>query len=91
MKNLLAIILVFFISAVEAQDAVIPVKVLNSSKAGPEQYLGADSYGWQYTVLDNELRKEKEGQMLKFKAISTVPIYRTLYRLFCFTGNSILL
>jgi len=59
-----------------AQDAVIPVTLLNSSKAGPERYLGADSYGWRYTVLDNELRKEKDGRTLKFKALSLGDIYR---------------
>ena len=73
---MLSILMLFIITATMAQDAVIPVKLFNSSKAGPEQYLGADSYGWQYTVLDNELRKEKDGQVLKFKALSLGNIYR---------------
>lgn len=76
MKKLASILLFLIAASAIAQDAIIPVKLLNSSKAGPERYLGADSYGWQYTVLDNELRKEKDGRALKFKALSLGDIYR---------------
>ncbi|WP_294822726.1 hypothetical protein [uncultured Flavobacterium sp.] len=76
MKNFVCFVLLAITGIATAQDAMIPVKLLNSSKAGPEHYIGTDSYGWQYTVLDNELRKEKNGRMLKFKALSLGNIYR---------------
>ncbi len=76
MKKLFSFIILFIITAAVAQDASIPVKLLSNVEAGPERYLGADSYGWQYTVLDSELRKEKDGQILKYKALSLGDIYR---------------
>lgn len=68
MKNLLPFIL--FISFFAAGQELIPVKMLSSAPSGPERYLGSDAFGWHYTTKDNEFRKEKDGQILKFKALS---------------------
>ncbi len=76
MKKLFSIVALLVLTTAIAQEVAIPVKLMSSAKAGPERYMGSDSYGWQYTVLDNEFRKEKDGRMLKYKALSLGEIYR---------------
>jgi hypothetical protein len=76
MKKLFFLIALFFAVPLLAQEGIIPVKFMSSAKSGPERYIGSDSYGWQYTVLDNEFRKEKDSRMLKYKAPSLGDIYR---------------
>ncbi|AWH84995.1 hypothetical protein HYN59_07590 [Flavobacterium album] len=76
MEKLLSFIAILLFAAATAQEVAIPAKFLSSAKSGPERYIGSDTYGWQYTVLDNEFRKEKDGRMLKYKALSLGEIYR---------------
>ena len=76
MKHLLLIALLFCCTGLSAQEIVIPVKVLANTKIGPMQYVGTDAFGWRYTIVDNEFRKEKDGQSLKYKSVSLGEISR---------------
>ncbi|TRW26404.1 hypothetical protein FMM05_03215 [Flavobacterium zepuense] len=77
MKQLLLVFLfaIFTMPAV-SQELTIPVKLLSNSKAGPERFIGTDAFGWKYTTLENEFRKEKDGRTLKYKNVALGEIYR---------------
>jgi len=75
MKKLLLFFALFSFAIVSAQG-VIPVKLLSNAKSGPERYVGADAYGSQYTIFDNEFRKDAERGRLKFKVLSLGQVYR---------------
>jgi len=77
MKQLLLVLLFTFIySPAFSQELTIPVKLLSNSKAGPERFIGTDAFGWNYTTLENEFRKEKDGRTLKYKNVALGEIYR---------------
>lgn len=77
MKQLLPLLLIIFSMApATAQELTLPVKQLSNAPAGPERYIGTDAFGWQYTILENEFRKEKDGRVLKYRNVSLGEIYR---------------
>ena len=76
MKKLIIFILLLSFSVVPAQELEIPVKLLSNAKIGQEWYIGTDNFGWKYTILNNELSKEKDGKTLKYKAVSLSEIYK---------------
>jgi len=70
MKKLLLFLILFSFSVVSAQEIAIPVKLLSNAKTGPQRYIGTDAFGWKYTIKNSEFRKEKDGQILKYRAVS---------------------
>ncbi len=76
MKKILFLWLLLFCAISNAQEITIPVKFLSSAKTGPEQYIGTDAFGWKYTIADNEFRKEKDSETLKYKSFQLGDIYR---------------
>ncbi len=76
MKKLSVIILLLSGLLLNAQELDIPVKFLANAKAGPQRFLGIDAFGWKYTIADNEFRKQKDGQSLKYRNVSLSEIYR---------------
>lgn len=59
-----------------AQEPAIAVKLLSNAKSGPQRFLGVDAFGWEYTIADNEFRKQKDGQILKYRNVSLSEIYK---------------
>lgn len=59
-----------------AQELAIPVKFLSNSKAMKQQFLGTDAFGYEYSIADNEFRKQKDGRTLKYRSVSLGEIYR---------------
>jgi len=76
MKHLLLFAILFFTAILPAQEIVIPVKVLSSTKTGPLTFVGTDTFGWRYTIVNDEFRKEKDGKILKYKNVSLGEISR---------------
>ena len=76
MKQLLLLIVVSFNTLLSAQELAIPVKFLSNTKNGPERYLGTDAFGWKYTIVNNEFRKEKDSRTLKYRNLSLGEIYK---------------
>lgn len=76
MKQLLLLFLLFSFTVPYAQELDIPVKFLSNAKAGPQRYLGTDAFGWKYTIVENEFRKEKDNKTLKYKSLSLGEIYK---------------
>ena len=77
MKQLLFLfLLISNLLPAKAQELTLPVKLLSNAKAGPERYVGVDAFGWEYTILENEFRKQKDGRTLKYKNVALGEIYR---------------
>jgi len=76
MKNVLALMLLLCFAPTRAQELGIPVKFLSNAKTAPQRYLGTDAFGWQYTITDNEFRKQKDGRTLKYKNVALGEIYK---------------
>ena len=76
MKKTLLLLLLLCFAAAPAQEIGIPVKFLSNTRAMPQRYIGTDAFGWEYTIADNEFRKEKDGVILKYKNVSLGEIYR---------------
>lgn len=76
MKKLLLIFIFICWNPVTAQELEIPVKLLSNSRAVTQRYLGMDAFGWEYTIADNEFRKTKDKQTLKYRSVSLGEIYR---------------
>lgn len=49
---------------------------MSNAKTGPQRYLGSDTFGWEYTIIDNEFRKAKDGKTLKYRNLSFGEIYK---------------
>lgn len=75
MKKLLLFLILLSFSVVSAQEIAIPVKLLSNAKTGPQRYVGTDAFGWKYTIKNSEFRKEKDGQILKYRAVSLGEVY----------------
>jgi hypothetical protein len=75
-KTLLLLLMVLNYTVLPAQELAIPVKFLSNSKAAQQQFLGVDTYGWEYTIADNELRKQKDGRTLKYRNVSLGEIFK---------------
>jgi hypothetical protein len=76
MKKLLLIIFLLCRNIVPAQELTIPVKFLSNSKTPMERFLGMDTYGWEYSIANNEIRKQKDGRILKYRNVSLGEIYK---------------
>jgi hypothetical protein len=76
MKQLLLFFLTLFYASLSAQEPVIPVKLLSNALAGPQRYLGTDAFGWKYTIVENEFRKEKDNKTMRYKSVSLGEIYK---------------
>lgn len=72
-------LIIFFVLGItaNAQDAgSIPVKLMSNAKAATQRFVGMDGFGWEYTITDNELRKQKDGQTFKYRSVSLGEIYK---------------
>lgn len=76
MKKVLSLLFLILITSAQAQELGIPVKFLSNAKAATQRYLGTDAFGWQYTITNNELKKQKDGQTLKYKNVALGEIYK---------------
>lgn len=76
MKQLLLLLLILSHYMLPAQEIGIPVKFLSNAKGGQQRFLGIDGFGWEYTIADNEFRKQKDGQILKYRNLSLGEIYK---------------
>ncbi|PZR21644.1 MAG: hypothetical protein DI539_07450 [Flavobacterium psychrophilum] len=76
MKKLLLIIAFICWKTTAAQELEIPVKLLSNSKTVTQRYVGIDAFGWEYTIADNEFRKQKDRQILKYRSVSLGEIYK---------------
>jgi hypothetical protein len=76
MKRLLLITILFCCTIVPAQELEIPVKFLSNSKTVTQRFLGVDAFGWEYSIADNEFRKQKDGKILKYRNVSLGEIYK---------------
>ena len=74
MKKLLLLIVLICWNITPAQE--IPVKLLSNSKTPMERFLGMDAFGWEYSIANSELRKQKDGRMLKYRNVSLGEIYK---------------
>lgn len=79
MKKLLTVFtfLLFCLSAIRAQEGLLPVRIMATPKAAPERFSGTDSFGWNYVIADNEFRKQKDGKTLKYKNVALGDIFRS--------------
>ncbi|WP_297332017.1 hypothetical protein [Flavobacterium sp.] len=75
MKKLFLLILFVFTGA-DAQELSVPVKLLTDNEAAADRYAGRDQFGWHYTIANNEFRKQKDGVIVRYKAVSLGTIYR---------------
>jgi hypothetical protein len=71
----LYILLCISLSAI-AQELAIPARLMVSPKAATERFAGTDAFGWQYTIAENEFRKQKDGKTLKYKNVALGEIFR---------------
>ena len=76
MKKVLFLIIFICTLQSHSQELGIPVKFLSNANAAPQRYLGTDAFGWQYTITDNEFKKQKDGQTLKYKNVALGEIYK---------------
>lgn len=76
MKQLLVLLIVLCHNVLPAQELAIPVKFLSNSKGGQQRFLGIDAFGWEYTIVDNEFRKQKDNHILKYRNLSLGEIYK---------------
>ncbi|SFQ15809.1 hypothetical protein [Flavobacterium akiainvivens] len=59
-----------------AQELAVPVRLMANPKPATETFVGTDAFGWQYTIANNEFRKQKDGRVLKYKNVALGDIYR---------------
>lgn len=76
MKNLVAALLFITLLKASAQELAVPVRLMANPKPLTEKFVGTDAFGWQYTVADNEFRKQKDKTTLKYKNVALGDIYR---------------
>jgi len=76
MKKALLLFFLILIVPARAQELGIPVKFLSNAKAPTQRYLGTDAFGWQYTITNNELKKQKDSQTIKYKNVALGEIYK---------------
>lgn len=76
MKKIFLFTILFCFATLKAQELAIPVKLLSHAEIKTERYIGADAFGGEYTIADNEFMKLKEGVLLKYKNLSLGDIYK---------------
>lgn len=69
------IFLLAFLPAI-AQELAVPVRLMANPKPAKEVFAGTDAFGWQYTIADNEFRKQKDGKTLKYKNVALGEVAR---------------
>jgi len=77
MKKITVIFFLLLAITTNAQDTgSIPVRLLSNAKSAKQQFIGMDGFGWEYTIVDNELQKQKDGKTFKYRSVSLGEIYR---------------
>jgi hypothetical protein len=77
MKRLIALLIMVCCNAPAlCQEALLPVRIMATPKAGAERFAATDAFGYEYVIADNEFRKQKDGVVLKYKNLSLGEIYR---------------
>jgi len=76
MKKLLIALFLFCNALLTAQELAVPVRLLSNVKATTERFVGADAFGWQYTIAENEFRKHKGDITVKYKNVALGEIAR---------------
>ena len=76
MKKLFLFLFLLPLVSLKAQELTIPVQLLSKGQAINDRYVGADAFGGEYTIADNEFRKLKDGKLFKYKNISLGEIYK---------------
>ena len=76
MKKIFLFAILFCFASSKAQELTVPVKLLAHAELKTERYIGADAFGGEYTIADNEFRKLKDGTLLKYKNLSLGDIYK---------------
>ncbi len=66
----------YFVWFWAASQDIIPVHMLSKTQSASETYVGADAFGWQYSIRGNEFIKHNGNQALKFKALTLGKISR---------------
>lgn len=75
MKIFFKILLCLFFTAALGQELTLPVKFLSETPAVSARFMGTDTFGWQYTIENNELRKMKDRKSVGYKAVSLGEIH----------------
>lgn len=75
-KHLPLILLLFVSINTSAQEALLPVRIMATTKATPERFIGTDAFGWEYVVAENEFRKVKDGKVYKYRNVALGDITR---------------
>lgn len=70
MRNFLYSIFLLATLTTMAQELAIPVRLMANPKPAKEVFAGTDAFGWQYTIADNEFRKQKDGRILKYNNVA---------------------
>lgn len=76
MKRVFLFVLITLTLHTQAQELAVPVRLMANPKPATEKFVGTDAFGWQYTIADNEFRKQKDGRVLKYKNVALGDIYR---------------
>lgn len=69
-------LLLLAVGCAGAQESLLPVRIMATPKAAPQEFVGTDAFGWEYVVADNEFRKQKDGKVYKYKNVSLGDITR---------------
>lgn len=75
MKKLI-FLLALLTGTLYGQELSVPVNLLTDTEAAVDGYAGRDPFGWYYTMAQNEFRKQKDGRMVRYKAVSLGAIAR---------------
>ena len=67
MRNWIAIVLLFCSSLIFAQPKLVKI---DSQILVADSFLGYDSFGWHYYIVNNIFNKEKDGKLLQYKNIA---------------------
>ena len=75
MKFVLPLLFTLILSITKAQETSLPAEMLRGFDAGTDRYVGTDNFGYKYTIGNNEFRKQKDGKVTRFKAVTLGDLY----------------
>jgi len=76
MKHVLSVALLFFCTAIAAQELTIPVRFKSKTESTPYRYVGSDAFGWQYMLAENTFRKQMGNVHIEYQSLSLGNVYK---------------